>query len=133
MSSISCSRLLLVLFLALGIASVAHAAEPAPAALSSACAVVLDLGTADASFPPDKTGVAGGTSCCDPALEPGPNGIPFCFEGHTCCADGQWRCNNSDGSPGCTACGAACGLSGAACSAGSDCCSGQCRGNHKCR
>ena len=104
---------------------------PAPAILTS-CAVVLDLGTADASLP-EQAPVAGGTSCCDPALEPGTNGIPFCFEGHTCCADGTWRCNNSDGTPGCTACGATCVLSGASCTAGSDCCSGVCKGNHGCR
>ena len=104
-------------------------AEPAT------CPVVLDLGTADTSrlTSPEIIPVAGGTSCCDPALEPGTNGIPFCFEGHTCCADGQWRCNNSDGTPGCTACGATCGLSGASCTAGSDCCSGVCKGNHRCR
>ena len=109
--------LVLTLFLALSVST----AEPA------SCPLVLDLGTAE------LTPVAGGASCCDPALEPGTNGIPFCFEGHTCCADGQWRCNNSDGTPGCTACGATCGLSGFACTTGADCCSGQCKGNHKCR
>lgn len=100
-----------------------------------ACPVVLDLGKTDATWltSPEIVPVAGGTSCCDPALEPGTNGIPFCFEGHTCCADGQWRCNNSDGTPGCTACGATCGLSGASCTVGSDCCSGVCKGNHKCK
>lgn len=39
--------------------------------------------------------------CCDPALEPGQGGIPFCFEGASCCADGTWACNNPDGSPSC--------------------------------
>lgn len=39
--------------------------------------------------------------CCDPALEPGQGGIPFCFEGASCCADGAWACNNADGSPSC--------------------------------
>ena len=38
--------------------------------------------------------------CCDPADEPGVNGNPFCFEGHTCCVEG-WRCNNADTSPSC--------------------------------
>lgn len=41
--------------------------------------------------------------CCDPALEPGANGNPFCFEGHSCCSDGRWRCNNPDATPSCTA------------------------------
>ena len=25
----------------------------------------------------------------------------FCIEGHTCCADGTWKCNAGDGSPTC--------------------------------
>ena len=39
--------------------------------------------------------------CCNPALEPGTGGNPFCFEGHTCCANGTWQCNNANGSPSC--------------------------------
>jgi len=46
--------------------------------------------------------------CCDPADEPGTNGNPFCIEGHTCCADGTWRCNNADGTPSCEATSTAC-------------------------
>jgi hypothetical protein len=42
-----------------------------------------------------------GTPCCDPALQPGQGGIPPCFEGASCCADGTWACNNPDGSPSC--------------------------------
>jgi hypothetical protein len=40
-------------------------------------------------------------ACCDPALEPGENNNPVCFEGATCCASGQWACNEGDGSPTC--------------------------------
>ena len=40
--------------------------------------------------------------CCDRALEPGRFGNPLCFEGHTCCANGAWQCNNADGSPSCS-------------------------------
>jgi len=39
--------------------------------------------------------------CCDPALEPGVGGNPFCFEGHNCCGDGTWRCNQGDGTDSC--------------------------------
>lgn len=46
--------------------------------------------------------------CCDPALEPGTNGLPLCFEGATCCADGQWRCNQGNGTPSCNAIGDVC-------------------------
>jgi hypothetical protein len=122
----------MVLSLALSLAAATAPAAAAAPALP-ACAVVLDLGTENASLLATPELVAVASSCCDPALEPGTNGIPFCFEGHTCCADGQWRCNNSDGTPGCTACGGTCGLSGATCSTGADCCSGVCKGNHKCK
>lgn len=40
-------------------------------------------------------------ACCDPDEEPGFNGNPVCFEGATCCANGEWRCNQGDGSPSC--------------------------------
>lgn len=40
-------------------------------------------------------------ACCKPDLKPGVNGNPTCFEGATCCGDGQWRCNKGDGSPDC--------------------------------
>ena len=42
------------------------------------------------------------TGCCDPALEPGTNGVPPCFEGHSCCSDGAWRCNGFGGEPSCS-------------------------------
>jgi hypothetical protein len=44
---------------------------------------------------------AGSSLCCDPATEPGKHGNPFCFEGHRCCADGQWACNEGNGSSTC--------------------------------
>lgn len=53
-------------------------------------------------------GKGGGSQCCNPALEPGTGSNPFCFEGHTCCADGRWRCNNADASAPCAA-GSVCG------------------------
>jgi hypothetical protein len=40
-------------------------------------------------------------ACCDPTEEPGVNGNPICFEGHTCCANGEWECNNANGTPAC--------------------------------
>ncbi|MDH3284362.1 MAG: hypothetical protein OEQ13_06440 [Acidobacteriota bacterium] len=70
-------------------------------------------------------------ACCNPALEPGTNGNPFCFEGHTCCTDGTWRCNNPDATPSCDVgevCAAGCGSRGDSCSSGGDCCSGSCKG-----
>lgn len=73
-------------------------------------------------------------ACCDPDLQPGVNGNPFCFEGATCCSDGRWQCNNPDGSPSCSAgtvC-SGCSGAGAACSSNSDCCSGKCKGK-RCR
>lgn len=30
-----------------------------------------------------------------------PGTRPFCFEGSTCCSNGQWMCNNADGSSAC--------------------------------
>lgn len=36
-------------------------------------------------------------SCCDPRLEPGSNGNPFCLEGHACCPNGSWSCSIGDG------------------------------------
>lgn len=73
-------------------------------------------------------------ACCDPALEPGANGNPLCFEGHTCCSDGRWNCNNPDGTPSCTA-GTVCEdcvSNGDSCSSNADCCSGKCKGS-RCR
>jgi hypothetical protein len=75
-------------------------------------------------------------ACCDPALEPGANGNPLCFEGHTCCFDGVWRCNNPDGSPSCKAgevCPAGCGSRGDACTVAGDCCSQVCGKNGRCK
>lgn len=40
-------------------------------------------------------------ACCDPLLEPGRDNTPPCVEGHACCADGTWQCNNGDGTPAC--------------------------------
>lgn len=39
--------------------------------------------------------------CCDPLDEPGACGNAFCIEGARCCADGQWACNEGDGSSTC--------------------------------
>ncbi|UCF68381.1 MAG: hypothetical protein JSV80_03525 [Acidobacteriota bacterium] len=77
-----------------------------------------------------------GDACCDPDLEPGVNGNPLCFEGHTCCSDGVWRCNNPDGSPSCSAgkvCEPGCAGKGESCSSNEDCCSGTCGKNGRCR
>lgn len=40
-------------------------------------------------------------ACCAADEKPGVNGNPICFEGTTCCASGEWRCNKFDGSPDC--------------------------------
>lgn len=77
----------------------------------------------------------GGGACCDPALEPGTNGNPWCFEGHTCCDNGNWQCNNPDATPSCdpgTVCDGSCGSNGSSCSSNGDCCSGKCKGG-RCR
>ncbi len=63
---------------------------------------VLVLGGC-ASNPSPTNQERGDQACCDPDLEPGTNGLPFCFEGATCCADGAWACNEGDGSPTCAA------------------------------
>lgn len=96
--------------------------------------------TADTSTPePDGAkggGKPGGSACCDPDLEPGTGGNPLCFEGHTCCDDGGWSCNNPDGTPSCTqgdVCDGTCGSRGDSCASGADCCSGKCKGNGTCR
>jgi len=47
-------------------------------------------------------------ACCDPAKQPGAHGNPACFEGATCCGDGEWRCNNNAGQPTCEEIGHAC-------------------------
>jgi len=116
-------------------------AAPAPAVVDE-CGIPMsvDTGTSDDLLVGpeslDATAMGGSTKCCDPALEPGVNGNPLCFEGHTCCANGQWQCNNADGTPSCSGgqvCGSTCGGPGASCNSGADCCSGQCKGNHRCR
>ena len=76
-----------------------------------------------------------GPGCCDPALEPGTGTNPFCFEGHTCCADGNWRCNNPDATPSCDpgdVCDGSCAPRGASCTSDADCCSEKCKGG-RCR
>lgn len=77
-----------------------------------------------------------GPSCCDPAAEPGTGGNPFCFEGHSCCANGTWQCNNPDGSPSCATgvvCPEGCAGKNESCDADEDCCSGDCKRNGRCR
>ncbi|MCP3997881.1 MAG: hypothetical protein GY722_22900, partial [bacterium] len=48
-----------------------------------------------------NVGACGQPQCCDPYEEPGQFGNPICIEGHTCCADGDWRCNDGSGQPTC--------------------------------
>lgn len=40
-------------------------------------------------------------SCCNPGKKPGVNDNPPCFEGATCCANGDWECNQGNGLPNC--------------------------------
>lgn len=49
------------------------------------------------------------TVCCDPEMRPdGLNNRPLCFEGSTCCTDGNWTCNAGDASSICAKDGEAC-------------------------
>ena len=95
----------------------------------------LSIGTAGLFSPVGKGKGPPSGGCCDPSLEPGVGGNPFCFEGHTCCSSGVWGCNNADGSPSCEpgeVC-EGCSGSGASCTEDADCCSGKCKGNGICR
>ena len=77
-----------------------------------------------------------GGGCCDPADEPGVGSNPFCFEGHTCCASGNWQCNNEDASPSCDpgeVCDGSCGDKNDPCDSDDDCCSGVCKPNGRCK
>jgi len=127
--------LIALLSLALGSWAILSAGDsttaPPRAADAIAAEALLSVDTADLFTP----AAGGSTKCCDPGQEPGVGGNPLCFEGHTCCSDGVWRCNNADATPSCdpgTVCGA-CALSGAPCVSHADCCSGKCKGNGTCR
>lgn len=116
-----------VLIAALGLAAVALAAIDSP---ETSGPVSTELAPLDSPFVATP---AASTLCCDPTREPGVGGNPLCFEGHTCCADGFWRCNNHDGTPSCTGCGTACGGKNTACTTGAQCCSGVCKPNGRCK
>ncbi len=110
-----------------GVSAVTELATSMPDAGPAACSTV----EAPELFPVMGKGKPPKLACCDPALEPGQNGNPFCFEGHSCCTDGTWRCNNPDATPSCDlgeVCEAGCGSRGDSCSGGSECCSGSCKG-----
>ena len=137
-------KLLWIVLFVLACGMVAAADVPAPAVVeidapieqSATCAIDDDVEMEAAAKGGKGKPGGGGDACCDPALEPGGGVVPFCFEGHTCCANGNWNCNNPDGSPSCdagTVCDAGCGSSGASCSTGADCCSGNCKKNGVCR
>lgn len=52
------------------------------------------------------TGACVDVDCCDPADQPGVGDNPTCIEGASCCADGQWGCNEGGGESTCdTLCG----------------------------
>ena len=64
--------------------------------------------------------------CCDPVAEPGVGANAPCFEGATCCANGQWACNRGDGSTTCNEVGEVCervcgGIAGLPCEPGEFC------------
>ena len=128
--------LIAVLSLALGSWAILSAGDPATRPSQAQDAVVVEalapIENADL-FTPAAGG--GSTKCCDPSLEPGVGGNPLCFEGHTCCSDGAWRCNNADATPSCEsgAVCSGCAVSGAPCTSHADCCSGRCKGNGTCR
>jgi hypothetical protein len=50
--------------------------------------------------------------CCDAADEPGVGDNPTCVEGASCCADGEWKCNDGLGSSSCDAPGTPCNAGG---------------------
>ncbi len=50
--------------------------------------------------------------CCDAAEEPGVGDNPTCVEGASCCADGEWKCNNGVGSSTCDEAGTPCKADG---------------------
>ena len=140
-------RLSLTVFAVLMLVSVVSALAIAEDSATATCdtaatdADVKATETGRAELAPPKLltpvkGKPGGTACCNPDDEPGVGGNPFCFEGASCCSDGNWNCNNADGSPSCTTgpvCDGPCGSRGDACSSGDDCCSGNCRKNGTCR
>ena len=98
-------------------------------------ALVDSSDASNGNAPLGKGGGPPGPSCCDPGLEPGVGGNPFCFEGHTCCSSGNWQCNNPDGSPSCDpgeVC-VDCAGAGGSCTSNDDCCSGKCKGNGTCK
>ena len=71
-------------------------------------------------MPPDDGPGDTGDLCCDPTTKPGSGDNPTCMEGVTCCATGQWACNNGDGSTSCDTVGAECsevcgGIAGIGC------------------
>ena len=121
--------------------SVAESNPPAPAPQVDESAADLEWAEhateRGALFTPVKKGGGGPPSgdCCDPALEPGVGGNPFCFEGHTCCPGG-WQCNNPDGTPACSkpgeVCPAGCASVGETCDVDADCCFNKCKGG-RCR
>ena len=107
-------------------------ADPGTKSEASAETAVLFPMTVEAPFTP---AARPGPSCCDPAAEPGTGGNPLCFEGHSCCADGTWRCNNPDGTPSCAGgvvCPDGCAGRNESCSSDDDCCSGNCKRNGRC-
>ena len=134
-----------ILFLLLLIAGFGTAALAAPAETTETPFLSEDLGVCaleGAEGAPEALPVAKGggkppaDACCDPDLEPGTNGNPFCFEGHSCCSDGVWRCNNPDATPSCDpghVCNGSCGAKGESCATGAECCSGTCGKNGRCR
>ena len=60
-----------------------------------------------------ETGACAEEICCDAAEEPGIGDNPACIEGASCCADGEWKCNNGIGSSICDAPGTPCKADGA--------------------
>jgi len=44
------------------------------------------------------------THCCDAAEQPGLPGQQHCVSGSTCCASGDWSCNDATGAATCSAC-----------------------------
>ncbi len=59
-----------------------------------------------------ETGACEEEICCDAADEPGIGDNPTCFEGASCCADGEWQCNDGIGSSSCDAPGTPCKADG---------------------
>jgi hypothetical protein len=72
----------------------------------STIALLLFLALAPGCDDESEKGDTPETACCDLDEQPGQGGMAPCIEGASCCADGNWQCNEGDGQPTCEVCSA---------------------------